>query len=84
MCAGYFQPEAAQFGRLSCDSLGDFYQVRLSNRFSRVRLRESFWPRRFLPGFAWRDFVSGMSGDHPTVFRTSQRSKSNLVPMQGR
>ena len=26
MCAGYFQPEAAQFGCLSCDSLGDFYQ----------------------------------------------------------
>lgn len=23
---GYFQPEAAQFGCLSCDSLGDFYQ----------------------------------------------------------
>ena len=26
MCAGYFQPEAAQFGCISCDSLGDFYQ----------------------------------------------------------
>jgi len=26
MCAGYFQPEAAQSGCLSCDSLGDFYQ----------------------------------------------------------
>ena len=44
MCAGYFQPEAAQYGCLSCDSLGDFYQVRLSNRFSRVRLRNRFSP----------------------------------------
>ena len=26
MCAGYFQPEAAQFSCISCDSLGDFYQ----------------------------------------------------------
>ena len=25
-CAGYFQPEAGQFGCLSCDVLGDFYQ----------------------------------------------------------
>ena len=47
MCAGYFQPEAAQFGCLSCDSLGDFYQVRFRNRFSRVRLRNRFSPGDF-------------------------------------
>jgi hypothetical protein len=25
-CAGFFQPDSGQFGCLSCDSLGDFYQ----------------------------------------------------------
>jgi hypothetical protein len=25
-CAGFFQPEPGQFGCISCDSLGDFYQ----------------------------------------------------------
>ena len=47
MCAGYFQPEAAQSGCLTCDSLGDFYQVRFRNRFSRVRLRNRFSPGDF-------------------------------------
>jgi hypothetical protein len=34
MDAGFFQPEPGQFGCMSCDSLGDFYQVRLGNRHS--------------------------------------------------
>ena len=56
MYAGFFQPEPGQFGCMSCDSLGDFYQVRLRNRLSRVRLRN-----RFSPGDFYQDLLGKTS-----------------------
>jgi hypothetical protein len=34
-CAGYFQPDVGQFGCISCDSLGDYYQELQGETFCR-------------------------------------------------